>query len=110
GVRVGEPSIAREQIKVFGFLNSLQSAFAKFFDDALLSFANFPHIDANIAVMHAEIGSAPREISNARAIEHRLCRRATIVDACATDLIALDQRSLPTRFSHRRRQRLSRLA
>ena len=109
-MRVSEPSIAREQIEILGFLNSLQTAFTEFLDDALLSFANFFQADANIAAVHAKIRGAPREISNACAIEHRLRRRAAIVDARAADLVAFNQRSLPSGFAKRRCQRVSRLA
>ena len=109
-MRVSEPSIAREQIEILGFLNSLQTAFTEFFDDALLSLANFFHVDANVAAMHAKIRSAPREIRNARAIEHRLRRRAAIVDARAANVSAFNQRRLPARFPKRRGQRFSPLA
>src|ERR1700686_1397771 len=108
-VRPDEPRVTGDQIKIRSLLNSLEAALAKLFDHTLLALADFAHVDDDFAMMHAIVRCATREISHAGAIEHRLCRRAAIVDAGAADVGALDQRGLPTGFSERYGERVTRL-
>src|ERR1700716_2002752 len=108
-MRSNEPRVSGEQVEVLCLLNSFQAALAKLFNHTLLALADFAHVDVDIAVMHAIVRRAPREISDASAIEHRLGWRAAIVDARAADVSALDERSLPTRLGQRRGQRLTSL-
>ncbi len=59
--------------------------------------------------MHAIVGRAAREIGDPSAIEHRLGRRAAIVDAGAADIRALDERGLPAGAGTGFRQRIASL-
>src|SRR5439155_3237110 len=108
-IRTSEASIARKQVDVLCFLNSLQYAFAKLFDDPLLARADLFHVHGDIAAVHAKIHGASRQISNSRAIEHSLRRRAAVVDARAANVSAFNQRGLPASFPKRSGQRFTRL-
>ena len=59
--------------------------------------------------LDAVIRRAAGEVGDAGARDHRLGRRAALVDACPADMLALDQRHLPPGAGQRRRQRPARL-
>src|SRR5260370_32318131 len=67
----------------------------------------FPYTTLFRSVMHTVLSGAAREISDAGTIEHRLGRRAPIVDAGAADVRALDERGFPAgvRECFRKRRR-----
>ncbi len=109
-MRRDEPGVSHDQIKIPGPLDPFESALAKLLHHALLSFADFAHVNGDIAMMYAIVGRATREIGYAGAIEHRLGRRAPIIDAGAADKRTLDERGLPTGVRECFRKRRTSLA
>src|SRR5882672_6204638 len=108
-MRPDEPGVARDQIEVLSLLDTFESALAKLFHDALLAGADLAHVDRDFAMMHTKVRRAARQISDPGAIEHRLGRRAAIVDARAADVGAFDKRSLPAGLTQCSRERVTRL-
>src|SRR5262245_32523819 len=100
-MRAGEARIAPKQAQIVGRLRSVLDTIPKGLHHIVLTLSHLGHLDAYVAVMYAEVGGAPGEISDARAIEHRLGRRAAVVDARAADVRALDQGSLSTSVGQR---------
>ncbi len=101
---------AKNQIQVRGVLDSFQSAFPKLFDHTLFARANLAHVHRYIAMVNAVVGSPARQVSYPRAIEHRLSRRASVVDARPANKAPFDERGFPTGVRESPGERISRLA
>jgi len=72
-------------------------------DDFILAGLDAPHVDARHCVQdHAIVRGAPCHVRRVRARDHRLRRRATVVDASPSELVLLDHGDFPARAGQSR--------
>ena len=83
------------------FASLFSPALAKAANDGALSLANPPHVDGDWSDIDAIVTAAARQIGHARTGHHGFSWSATAIDTSAADILALDQRSLLSRFGKR---------
>src|SRR5262245_27285409 len=94
-VRSSEAAVAAIEGDVGTAVDLVLNTAAKRLDDLILARHERSHVDFDFAWMNAELRRDPGIMSNAGACDHRLGRRAPIVDARAPDLALLDQGDRP---------------
>src|ERR1019366_1205581 len=110
GLRPGETGFAEGQLEICRLLNAALAAIAKAVHDIALALADAFHVDADVAGVNAIIGASPREISDAGAGDHGLGRSASLIDAGAADMFALDESGAHPGFSQGRGKRCTGLS
>ena len=80
---------------------SLLAALAKAANDSALSLANPPHVDGDWSDVDPIVTAAARQIGHPRTGYDGFSWSATAIDTSAADILALDQRSLLSRFGKR---------
>ena len=76
-------------------------ALAKAANDFSFSLADPPHVDGDGPDIDAIVTPAARQVGHPRARHHGFGRSATAIDTSSADILALDQRSLFSRFGKR---------
>jgi hypothetical protein len=98
-VRPGEARLAPDEREVRGSRDPIRERLDRLADDAVLARRHFLHVDAHRpAEMDAALGRAPHDVRGAGARDERLGRDAGVVDAGASEVLALDQRGAHSRL------------
>src|SRR5581483_3746732 len=92
-----EMGLAHQEIDAFSPLDAALAAIAEAVHNIAFALAHFRHVDAYRPRMHAVVSAAPRQVSDARAGNHRLGGRTSLVNAGAANMHALDNSGLPSR-------------
>ena len=88
-----EAGLTEDQFKVGSLFQFRLATVAKVVDDVALAFPNFGHIDTDGPRLHAIISGPPHQVGDAPAGHHRLRRRASLINAGAANMFALDESS-----------------
>src|ERR1019366_7382841 len=99
GLGAGQTGFAEDQLKICRLLNAALAAIAKAVHDVALALADAFHVDADVAGVNAVISGPPPEVSDAGAGDHGLGGSASLVDAGAADMLALDESGAHAGFS-----------
>src|ERR1019366_5579970 len=110
GLGAGETGFAEDQLKICRLLNAPLATIAKAVHDIALALPAPFHIDADVAGVNAIIGASPREVSDAGAGDHGLGGSASLIDAGAANMLALDESGVHAGFSQGRGKRCTGLS
>src|SRR5262249_16920084 len=108
-LRPGEAGLAEDQRDVLRRLQLILTAGAEALDDRALALAHLSHVNAHGAVLDAVVGTAPGEVGDTSAGDHRLGWRTTEVDTGAADELTFEDCGLPACLRQRQTERLSAL-
>ena len=90
-LRPGEASVTANQIESRSLIDAPLGTRPKRCDDSALALADRGHIDMHMAALDPVVGGATRQVGDSSTGDHRLGRRAALVDAGPTDMLSLDQ-------------------
>jgi hypothetical protein len=106
----GKGSLAIDQIEILRLRDASLVSPAKLLHDIPLALADTLLIDGDTAGVHAVVGGAMSEIGDPPAGDDCLRRRAALVNAGSSDVLAFHQRGAPSSLGQRLTQRCPALA
>ena len=89
-IRAGETRFAENELDVLGIFQSTLHPCAEVVDDCLLAPVDLAQVNADRPAANAVVGGAPGQVSDSRAGDHGLRRRAAYIDTGAADMLTLD--------------------
>src|SRR5580704_16679114 len=105
GFGIDEAGLSEYQVEIFSFFQGLLAAVAETIDDIPFALADFLHIDTDRTGAYSIICRPASQIRDASARDHGFRRRASFIDARATDVFSLDNGGAHAGLGQRNRER-----